>query len=577
MNNRWAQDNRYQLLLVDDEASVVDSLADTLDWASIGIEAVYKASSAKEALEVLGSHAIDILVTDIRMPGMSGLELIAEVRKGWKRIVCLLLSGHAEFEYARSAMSHDVYDYLLKPVSDQELLTKVGGAVEHLRQARDEARLYQQLAQAFQENLPTLRGELLSELLQGRPYLPERLQEKLETLKLTLTQDEPFMLMLIRLEGRMSELDFYSVSLMEYAVLNMASEVFEDGCELWPCKSVHGYLVILVRLTLVGKEEGHSSVADGLSARAEGLSARAEVLEVAAARMRQRATQLQLSVEHYLQGMVSVLLSPWGAFPRDIQPRYEDVLLALRRSVGSQSGLVIQVGDELEQPPVRPLHRLYEPPLLVHLLESGSWEQAEHKLAAIWSELREQDAESPEHLTEVFFAVYAAFSGFAHKNGRTLTEMLGAELSDVAGLVACRSSAALQSWMLRACAQLRQSMDRETRNDREHAVQRIQAFIRSRLTEDVSLQAIADHMYMHPVHVSRVYKLETGDNISDYVLRLKMELAASLLADPSLKNYEIAIRLGYQNPNYFNKVFKRYYALTPQEYRQTLDPAAERK
>ncbi|GBF74170.1 DNA-binding response regulator [Paenibacillus sp. 598K] len=556
MNNRWAQDNRYQLLLVDDEASVVDSLADTLDWSSIGIETVYKASSAKEALEVLGSHAVDILVTDIRMPGMSGLELIAEVRKGWKRIVCLLLSGHAEFEYARSAMSHDVYDYLLKPVSDQELLTKVGGAVEHLRQARDEARLYQQLAQAFQENLPTLRGELLSELLQGRPYLPERLREKLETLKLTLAQDEPFMLMLIRLEGRMSELDFYSVSLMEYAVLNMASEVFEDGCELWPCKSVHGYLVILVRL------DGRS-MADGLDA--------------AAARMRQRATQLQLSVEHYLQGMVSVLLSPWGAFPRDIQSRYEDVLLALRRSVGSQSGLVIQVGDELEQPPVRPLHRLYEPPLLVHLLESGSWEQAEHKLAAIWTELREQDAESPEHLTEVFFAVYAAFSGFAHKNGRTLTEMLGAELSDVAGLAACRSSAALQSWMLRACAQLRQSMDRETRNDREHAVQRIQTFIRSRLTEDVSLQAIADHMYMHPVHVSRVYKLETGDNISDYVLRLKMELAASLLADPSLKNYEIALRLGYQNPNYFNKVFKRYYALTPQEYRQTLDPAAERK
>lgn len=125
--------------------------------------------------------------------------------------------------------------------------------------------------------------------------------------------------------------------------------------------------------------------------------------------------------------------------------------------------------------------------------------------------------------------------------------------------------------MFQSFRRLQQCMENETRNNRENAVRKIQQFVQKHLVEDVSLQAIADHMYMHPVHVSRIYKLETGENISDYVLRLKMEMAASLLADNTLKNYEIALKLGYQNPNYFIKVFKKYYSLTPQEFRLKLE------
>lgn len=65
--------------------------------------------------------------------------------------------------------------------------------------------------------------------------------------------------------------------------------------------------------------------------------------------------------------------------------------------------------------------------------------------------------------------------------------------------------------------------------------------------------------------------METGSNLSDYVLRLKMERAAEMLADHSLKNFEIALKLGYQNPNYFIRVFKKYYSVTPQEYRNNLE------
>ncbi|WP_284645485.1 response regulator transcription factor [Paenibacillus silviterrae] len=542
----------FQLLIVDDEAAVVDSLADTLPWQQIGIVSVFKAYSGFEALEILQTNTIDILITDIRMPGMSGLELLERARRSWKKLKCILLTGHAEFEYARQAIQHDTYEYLLKPISDGDILDKVDRLVALLKKEREELQSYQQVVKAFEESLPRLRGELLNDLLQGMKLSPQRLQEKMELLKVRMRADESFALMLVRMEGKLSELDLYSLSLMEYAVVNMAEEIFEDDFQLWPCKDIHGFLVFLVTI----KEE-----------KTVELTGK----EAFEHQLQQQASQLQLSVNHYLKGTVSVLISKRGQFPIDVNTLYQESLYSLRRRIGSQSGLFIYVSEELERQPVQSLQRLYEPPLLVHLLESASWDSAEEKLSSIFQELNRKWADSSEHLIEVFFSVYASFSSFAHKNGCELAAMLGPALSDVAGLAACRSIKALEGWAFESLRLMRTSMESETRNDREHAVEKIKQYIQRNLTEDVSLQAVADYMYMHPVHISRIYKFETGENLSDYILRLKMELAASMLANRSLKNYEIALQLGYQNPNYFNKVFKKYYSLTPQEYRLKLE------
>ncbi|MGF9710639.1 response regulator transcription factor [Paenibacillus naphthalenovorans] len=546
----------FQLLIVDDEASVVDSLADTLPWPEAGIGSVYKAYSGFEALDILKTNPIDIIMTDIRMPGMSGLELLEEVRRNWKKIKCILLSGHAEFEYAKQAIQHNTFDYLLKPISDEAILSKVKHAVDVVQREREESQSYQRVLKALEENLPKLRAELLNELLQGVKYSKQRLTEKLDLLKMSIAPDCPFALMLVRMEGQLSELDFYSLSLMEYAIGNMAEEICEGYFHLWPGKDVYGYLVFVVTVT----DEKQAELAQTENRR-----------ETVENQLQLMASQLQLSVSHYLKGTVSVLISKWGSFPDDMNRLYQDSLLSLRRRVGNQSGLLIYVSDEMEQQPVHSLQRLYEPPLLIHLLESGNWDAAHEKLTGILDELHMKWADSAEHLIEVFFFVYASFSSFAHKNGRELAQMIGPVLSDAAGLTACRSIAALENWMFQSFRRLQQCMENETRNNRENAVRKIQQFVQKHLVEDVSLQAIADHMYMHPVHVSRIYKLETGENISDYVLRLKMEMAASLLADNTLKNYEIALKLGYQNPNYFIKVFKKYYSLTPQEFRLKLE------
>ncbi|UUZ83326.1 helix-turn-helix domain-containing protein [Paenibacillus sp. P26] len=95
----------------------------------------------------------------------------------------------------------------------------------------------------------------------------------------------------------------------------------------------------------------------------------------------------------------------------------------------------------------------------------------------------------------------------------------------------------------------------------------MQQFIEQHLAEDVSLQAISGHVYLHPVYLSKIYKLETGENLSDYVYRVRMDKATHLLLHSRDKIYEIAARVGYQRAHSFINVFKKHTGLTPQEYR----------
>lgn len=274
-----------QLLIVDDESHVVDRLSATIDWPSIGIGQVYRAYSAYEALSLLQQFSIDIVITDIQMPGMTGLELIGEIKRRWTRTKYILLSGYSDFEYAKEAIHHQVEDYLLKPVKEQELLATVGRLKDKLVHEWEQVLSVRNLTRTLRENLPLLKGNLLNELLQGRPIEEAVLLDRMQTLGLPDMSRRHCALMLVRMEEPFIDYDFSSASLIEYAICNMAEELFEGAFELWHAKDAHDYLVFVV----VCKEETAGEEGSLLFERT--------------------ASHLQTVVREFLKGHISVLVS----------------------------------------------------------------------------------------------------------------------------------------------------------------------------------------------------------------------------------------------------------------------------
>jgi two-component system response regulator YesN len=533
----------FNLLIVDDEEAAVEALSHSISGQDMEIDAIHKAYSCEEALHILRRHSIDMVITDIQMPEEDGLVLVKAIAEKWKHIKCVLISGHAEFEYAKDAIRFGIEDYLLKPVDDEDLFRLIRGIQQKLRTEWDEHLSRRRIEKTLQENLALLRNSLLIELLEGHSYEGPALEERMATLRIPFAFDDPATLMLIRLEEGFSAYGVQSLLLFEFAVSNIAEELFQGAFHLWSCKDRHDYLIIAVSPIKAADED------------------RQEMLE-------RLSLQLQQNVQTYLKGQISIAVGAWGRFPFDLRGIYEQLMVSVRKKAGGDQGFYITVDDLRDDVRIHSITSLYEPPLFITLLESGRWKAASDKLERIFQELNRDFPESQEHLREVMFLIYAAYSHLAHKNGKALHDVIRPDYEHLFFHKHLRPIGQCKEWALQSLERMRTDMEDDTKLDRHSIVEGVREFIETRLSGNVSLAAIAEHVYLHPVYMAKVYKSQTGESISDYLYRLRMDKAAHSLKTSYSKVYEIASALGYRGAPYFIKVFRDHYGITPQEYRQ---------
>lgn len=533
-----------QLLLVDDEPIILENLA-SIPWSKIGIDAVYTATSAFEAIEHLQNNPIDIVVTDIRMPEMSGLQLCETIREHWSRTKCLLLSGYAEFEYAQQALRSQTADYLLKPIKNQDLLQAVERTLQGLLMEREEMGSQQKAMYALRSHLPFMRSVLLQDVLRGKMISSDNLAKQMEMLDIPFALEQSSAILMVRIDHPFKDDDERSLSLFEYSIANMAEEIMGPHYHVWFCTNEFRDLVFLVanRDTPLPIESNR------------------RLLE-------RLGYELQACVASYLRRKVSVLVSDWGEFPAQIAEMYRMSLSLFRKLSGSEQEFFIRLWDAPQQAPVQSLQRLYEPPTLLQFMEAGRWKEARHKLEHICEELSEDPLNTDEYRAEAYYYISNAMSYIAHLQGMHLSDVVGDQREPLHSPSLFRSTKQLCTWSLQLLQQIESKTQREARETHSSFVHKIQRYIEQHLSEDVSLQALAEHMFLHPAYISAMYKQETGGNLSDYIYRYRMERACYLLRNTKDKIYEIAEQLGYQYTPYFSKLFKNQYGVTPQEYRE---------
>ncbi|AZK46083.1 response regulator [Paenibacillus lentus] len=532
------------LLIVDDEPTIVDTLAFTIHWEQLEIMTVYKAYSAKDALSILSEHAVDIVIADINMPKMNGIELVAQVYQQYRHVKSVLLSGHAEFAYAKQAIKYGVSDYLLKPVSDEDLIAVISRLVQNIKQEWQEVVSQSRVIHTLKESLPILKDKLLNELLMGE-MREDSLAYLLDLYELPFHFGDDICFMVIRMEESLLEYNERDFFLMEYAIINIAMEMLGDSHDLWSCKDANGFLVLLVR---------EKSVRDGNGNGDEHK------------KFESQAMQLQRNIGLYLKRVVSIIVSKWGRFPEDINLLYSHIIEQIRSRLANESGCFLS-GQFPEAPIVQqPLYRLYETPTLQHLLESRRWDEYREKLKTVITDMKQAGNLSEEHVREAYTVVISSFYYYAHKHNRLLSNLVGSTAVLDRSVYSVQQ---LSEWALYMLDKIQRSDQAEQRSSREKMTLKIREYIDGNLST-ASLQTIADAIYLHPVYLSRLYKAETGEGISEYIQKQRMLKAIELLKNSSLKIYEISEQMGFKNAAYFSKVFREEYGMTPNEFREQL-------
>lgn len=161
------------VLIVDDDYITIEGVKEYVDWKKCGVMEVYTAMSAQKAKEIIESKRVDILVTDIEMPGDSGIDLLRWVNEYHKELICIFLTSHADFSYAREAIKQKAFLYLLKPTPIEEMEEAITSAVEEAGKRRKNLMIVESMQEHFSEDDST---EVLKK---AKKYIADHLSEEI--------------------------------------------------------------------------------------------------------------------------------------------------------------------------------------------------------------------------------------------------------------------------------------------------------------------------------------------------------------------------------------------------------------
>jgi two-component system response regulator YesN len=502
-----------RIAVVDDEERIRNGLVKLIGQYGEAYQVVAACAGGQELLERMGELRLDLIITDVKMPQMTGLQMIERVRQRDTKVKFAVLSGFSDFEFARQAIRHGVEDYLLKPVDEKELAELLGRIHGQLEQER-----YRKSV-AVDEHLRLL---LRSEIAQ----LPEHMAQGA-----------------IRELGRTSLLrDHYAVFALRCEP-DADAETIERFTDLWSRE--RKAMAWEPRLVVIVAAIGQGDHADTVRELGHTLLQRLPP-----------GMQVRLGASGIHRG------------PAMLREAYLEAERCLQRcwyepGAKALEGAHHEPGLRRAEAPPNPallLDREFRPALqLLDWERAGQalrgWVEAVFALKPSWPTLREG--------CEAVFALIRR-----EKLERRLP--VGEEPNDAAAAlvpVLFANGAAFSAAFLAAADKQLRLLGSAKQEKR--VVETVRSFVQAHFTEELELQRLADTVFLTPSYLSKLFKTETGETITDYIVSVRIDKAKEwLIKDPSLKTYEIGERVGYPDPTYFNKVFKKVVGLTPKEYRE---------
>lgn len=539
-----------RILIVDDELFILNGLSGIMKEADFVDLEVCKASSADEAIEWLHRATIDIVLTDICMPGMDGLELQQHIIRQWPRCKVIFLTGHDEFSYIKEAIHHRAVDYILKTEGDEAVLGAVRRALGELDSEMEREAQLEQAQSRLQVALPSLQNEFLTELLQGEFPMGRRLQEQFDALNLQLTDSRPVLLLLARVDEWLAY-GTADKALLLFAVQNIADEYLNDAV------ATQSFVYEKTRIAWFIQPMGESQSEEELPRLIRFVHGTAE--------------RIQQTCKELLKLKVSFAASSAFCTWSLVSNRHDALRRAMRRSFGAGYELLMteQSAEELlDNAPVewqmKRVCKLTDE--LGLLLESGQREVFRHKLAELMNdELLIGDADLR---LAAAYRLLSMFMTFLANEG-LLKPLLGSRNMD--SLLKLETHVSWEQTML-LFAELGETVflrkDGISKQYGKSLVHRLRQYIDANLSGDLSVIRLGEVVSLNASYLSRLYKQLTGESLSDTIMSTRLSAASRKLRETDDKVQDIAAQVGFESAAYFNRFFKKASGLTPQEYRE---------
>ncbi|MBB6729541.1 response regulator transcription factor [Cohnella zeiphila] len=535
------------VLIVDDEFEIREGLRKRIPWNDYGIGEVLVADDGDTALRIAQERRPDLIVTDIKMNRMSGLEFLSFLKPSedynWKAV---LISGYDDFELVKQAMQLGAMDYILKPINTGELERIVRKATDLIAREYLDKHKQTQIFDQVQFAAPKLREELLREMVEHEydPYRESRIAHRLQALMLEWMTAMPLLLMVAEADDLKAIASRKGLEgEKELVLFGIGNVVSQTLAEEYPHPSV-----------LFSDSAGRWVAVLGCpkSEPAETVRSLAEVC-------------LQ-RINEYVKVKASIGI---GLVPKDLNHLHrlyaESCQLLEQKALYGGNRLFTEAPGEEDGE--RGELSIREPGEAVDLVRYGSDEEISASMALFEDMVKSWELASlrdvQQHIFQWLMGVYRAASaaGWPDRKWERNPIELWERLEQYDNLQSLKEQ--VEDCLLAIAADFRKLTASPSQ-----IVQEAEKMIRSRYADNLSLQTVAEEVHVTPVWLSKLFKKEKGRTFLEYLTETRIAKAKEMLGDVKYKIYQVSYQVGYKDPVHFTKLFKKQMGVTPKEYRR---------
>jgi two-component system response regulator YesN len=531
-----------KLLIVDDEIDLIDGIKSIIDWESHGVTICGEADNGASALELIGQLSPDIVLMDIRMPIMDGLQVLEHMHKENLETKCIMLSGYDDFYYAQKALTFRASDYLLKPCRPAEILESVLKVKGLLEQERSKNNMLENYRNLFYENIPVLREKLLREIINNKGldtynvekkmnlYNIKNFQSKISTIVMHLNLQESS-------AAEYSDLDIESLKIAASDILDstlpmeFTKELFQDDDNIVALISFEEYKQWeqLCNSVLI-------TIKDNLK------------------------TFLHISVTIGIGGYVHDIKELWISYRQALsalEARFfigEDTIISFDNISMENKGIVLYpINEDME---------------IINCLSTGNYIELKNKLENFFNEIYSSSQLKRSYLLNYCYALLGSIFKFCLDKNIDTEIVFGSGFSYYADLPKCDTALQLQESLFSILNKIVEKIN-ENKNS-NHLIRAAVEYIKEHYSEDISLETVAKQIYITPGYVSQLFKQEIGVNFLEYLHKHRIQKSKELFHNRFLRNYEVSVMVGYRDEKYFTQIFKKYTGMTPSQYKESI-------
>ncbi|MGG1554133.1 response regulator [Paenibacillus ferrarius] len=532
----------YKLVIVDDEPTVRYGLCHYVDWAAYGIEVVGEADDGDNGLDVVEREMPDIVLTDVRMPAMDGIQMSNLLSERFPHMKIVFISGHDDAEYLKSALKVKAVDYMFKPVNLAELGHVIEKVVSQLDAEREERRLISEMQYKLTQSMPLLREKFLMGLIRENLLSPARMQDRIEFLGLNLPMEGAYMVIAIRIDNASEIAQTRSErdqQLLAYSVVNIVQELIDREIGGYVFEHQLGEFVGILRMT---EEEDQEN------------------------QLFKLAEEVRDSLHRYLKISVTIGVGERTKLLSALPNSYTQAREAADQRWFLGKNQIISM-DNLEHDEDGAYR--YDPSQnerMSSALKAADTSKVDEELQAIYQALLRNRTDGIAYGRNVSLQLILLANRIllevGIRNNESRETGLMSKVFEQETLEELRMLVA--AYLNDVCHRVGEKRSGKANN----VIERTKSLIEQRYAENLQVGDLAGEVFLSTTYLCLLFKQETGETINEYMTKVRIEKAKEMLKDPGTKFYEVCYAVGYSDPSYFSKIFKKYTGYSPSTFRE---------